>query len=142
MPAETPVQMVDRVKAMADADTDDTWDLSPNDRAALTHVLSRMTDAESTCNRLMLCEAALRRVVDETIKRCIDCDAPAAWIEAVDGGGRDKPWCDEHVCIPQKAISKGAQRYQPQRIRYAEWLEKAISALSNVAPSSGKAEGT
>lgn len=86
-------------------------------------------EASKAARDLRTLRAALATVVSEHVKRCIECDAAAAWLEVVDGGGRDKPWCDACVVLPQRAISKGANRYQPQRITYAHWLQTAISAL-------------
>ena len=134
---ETPADMVARVKLMADGGP--KWDLSPKDRAALAHVISRMVDAESAVNRLMPAETALRQAVEDTVKRCWECDGPAAWHE-VGWTGQDKFWCEEHVEIPQRAISKGAGRYQPQRIRYPEWIASAMKALGSPTPGAGKDE--
>lgn len=128
--AESPASMVGRVALMAEDNP--KWDLSPNDRAALAHVLSRMVDAEAALNRLLPCETLLRTAFEETVKRCWECDGPASWHE-VGWGGQDKFWCEEHVCIPQRAISKGAGRYQPQRIKYPEWLVAAQAALQTGA---------
>lgn len=90
--SETPVAMVDRVRMMADGS--DGWDLSPNDRAALSHVLTRMVDAERACNRLILLESAAAFVVrraeqaraDSSLREKIDALALAL---AAPNGGSD-----------------------------------------------------
>lgn len=81
-------------------------------------------------------EKALRTVIEELVPRCVECDQQASWVEAT-FSGHDKHWCQEHVGIAQKAISKGANRYQPQRIRWPHWLEVAELALQ---PSSTATE--
>lgn len=45
--AESDDEKLDRVRLMS-KDNGETWDLSPNDRAALKYVLSRLDSAEET----------------------------------------------------------------------------------------------
>ncbi len=90
------------------------------------------TAVPELCADVRRLRSALEAIVAEHVKRCRECDAPAGWIELVDHGGRDTPWCDEHVGIPQKAISKGANRYQPQRIQHPAWLAAALEALTGM----------
>lgn len=93
-------------------------------------------EASKAARDLRALREALTLAICENVKRCWECDAPASWHE-VGWSGQDKFWCEEHVEIPQRAISKGAGRYQPQRIKRPHWLDVAMSTLEEAGGPCG-----